>query len=259
METKYLLHSLDRIKDVLKERRLSIFLDYDGTITPLAGAPEDTVTTLSTANLLKKLATLFPLSIVSGRRLFDLMDVVGIKGITYAGNHGFEIWHEDFTAVFDTGKRAVKELRLLKEKFSRISLEYPGTDVEDKGLTVTVHYRPLDIKKIRPFREAIRVAAEDQVSSGIIRLRNSKMAIEVQPNVDWDKGRAVLWIMERKGFRGTYPIYLGDDQTDKDGCRAVKGIGLSAFVGGILKEADYYLKNQGEVRLFLEWLIDIKS
>lgn len=248
---RHLLKNLEEIKKILKGRRPSLFLDYDGTLIPPGGGPEDSGRATA---LLEKLSKKYPVAIVSGRRLSNLVKDVGVAGVASAGNHGFEVFHEDFSMVFDTGKKAKARLGILKKKFEEISARYPWSQVEDKGLAITVHYGWMDSTKIPALRADIKEAAREAVNAGAVRLRNSKMAVEVQPNADWDKGSAVLWMLERPFFRDTLPIYIGDDLSDRYACKALKGSGLTVYVGCIVEEACFYLKEQAEVLAFLDFL-----
>ena len=93
------------------------------------------------------------------------------------------------------------------------------------------------------------------VDSKKIRLSLGKKVLEVRPNLDWHKGKAVLTLL--KGVKKALPVYLGDDVTDMDAFRAIKGKGISIFVGGMKKNitADYFLKDTCEVASFIKKLI----
>lgn len=250
---RHLLKNLEEIRKGLAGRRPSLFLDYDGTLIPPGGGPEDSERATA---ILEKLSKKYPVAVVSGRRLSNLVKDVGVRGIASAGNHGFEIFHEDFSMVFDAGQEAREWLGILKGRFLAVASKYPWSQVEDKGLSITVHYGWMDKTKIPSLRADIKEASREAVDTGAIRLRNSKMALEVQPNADWDKGRAVLWILERPLFRDTLPIYIGDDQSDRYACKALKGRGVTVYVGGVVEEAAFYLKNQAEVIAFLDLLAE---
>ncbi len=250
---RHLLKNLEEIRKLLAGRRPSFFLDYDGTLIPPGAGPEDSERATA---LLAKLSKKYPVAVVSGRKLSNLVRDVGVEGVASAGNHGFEISHEDFSMVFDAGQEARAWLGVLKERFDAIASNYPWSQVEDKGLAITVHYGWMDKTKIPALRSDIKDAAREAVARGVIRLRNSKMALEVQPNADWDKGKAVLWMLERPFFKDTTPIYMGDDQTDRYACKALKGRSITVYVGGVVEEAAFYLKKQAEVISFLDLIAE---
>lgn len=252
--SKYLLKNLDRLKEAIAARRVSLFLDYDGTITPIVARPEKAQLTYQMKEILKTLVRSYPTAVVSGRALADVKKRVGLNGLAYAGNHGAEIWAEDFTMVFDTGTAYKKELKRLDGILRELIDAHPGVILENKGHSITLHYRLLDARSQRIITERYEQAVREPVERGIVRLAKSKKAFEIRPAVEWNKGSAVEWLLDRKPFAGTYPIYIGDDETDKDGFRAVAGRGASVYVGGDIDEADYYLVAQTEVRTLLKWL-----
>jgi trehalose 6-phosphate phosphatase len=85
-----------------------------------------------------------------------------------------------------------------------------------------------------------------------------KKVLEVCPPVNWDKGKAVLWLLHNMSFSENtpvLPIYIGDDITDEDAFKLLKGSGLTVFVGKPKKSnAEYYIKDTNEVLSFLSWL-----
>ena len=88
-----------------------------------------------------------------------------------------------------------------------------------------------------------------------------KKLLEIKPNVDWDKGKALLWILEKLGLQDKekyIPLYIGDDVTDEDAFRVLKDTGLGILVGahGERTNAKYKLKNVYQVRIFLDKLIN---
>jgi len=252
--TKHLLKNLDRVSKLFGTRTVSLFLDYDGTLTPIVARPEDARMTFEMKTLLKTLSTMFPAAIVSGRELKDVESMIGIKDLVYAGNHGMEIKGPRFTMVFDPGVTITDEMRRANDEFAGLAAGFRGVSLENKGLTLTVHYRLLDKRDHDTFIERFDELAASFVASGLVRVAKSKKAFELRPNISWHKGRGVEWILDRQCFSGTLPVYIGDDETDKDGFRAVKDRGISVFVGGEIDEADYYLNAQDEVKVFLKWL-----
>jgi trehalose-phosphatase len=136
--------------------------------------------------------------------------------------------------------------------------EIRGARLERKRFAIALHYRQLE----RP-EEAGRVEQlVDEVVAALpaLRKKGGKKIFELQPDVDWDKGRAVLWLAEHLGLDGddVVIIYVGDDLTDEDAFRALRrrgaGIGIRVAPPGPATEADYYLRDCGEVREFLERL-----
>lgn len=251
---KYLLEHLDTWDEIIRGNRISLFLDYDGTLTPIADTPEKVRPPYSVRRSLKRLKRYYPVAIISGRSLNDLKKRVGLKGIVYAGNHGLEIWSEDFSLEIKGAVRFKKMLGKIAGRLEDCLRNIEGIIIEDKGLTASVHYRLVDKKDIKDVFEAVKAALSPYLKQKVFVLSKGKKVLEIRPAILWDKGRAVEWTVRQKLFKGRLPIYIGDDRTDQDAFRALKGKGLSVAVGHGLKGADYFLKSQREVWTFLEWL-----
>ena len=251
---KHLLKNLDALAEDFEGRNLSFFLDYDGTLTPIVSRPERALLSYKMKEALRGVMRRYPVAIISGRAMGDLKEKVVGKAAVYAANHGMEISSENFTFVCDIGAEAAGELKSFTGEARALSKKYKGVIVEDKGATLSVHYRLLDARKVKEFLRAAKQAAAPLVKSGLVRLSEGKKVLEMRPSVSWDKGEAVKWILDRAPFISTYPIYIGDDETDFDAFRALKGRGVSVYVGGACKESDYYLKSPDEVVRFFVWL-----
>lgn len=250
---KYLFRHWDKIKGRLKGKGLFLFLDYDGTLTPIVKTPKDAVIPVKNRTLLDRLRDKpnLRLAIISGRALSDVVKRVGIRGIIYAGNHGLEIQGPGirFTAPMTNSiKKAVRDLNeKLKAEYSR----FKGVFVEDKGLTVSVHYRLADTKDFNRISSIFNKNTAPYIESGRIRIGTGKKVFEIKPNIKWDKGDVVSWFIST--HKDTVPIYLGDDITDDDAFKVLKRKGLTVFVGKPRRlNAEYYLKNTREVTGFLK-------
>ena len=130
-----------------------------------------------------------------------------------------------------------------------------GAIVEDKGFSLSVHYRLADPARIPELERAVDAALADQPR---LRKHHGKMVFEVRPRIEWDKGRAVLWLLEALGLDhpGIFPLYLGDDVTDEDAFRALRGRGVGILVADTPGEscAEFTLRDTSEVRQFLDRL-----
>jgi len=242
-------------RQIKKSPHTFLFFDYDGTLTPIVSRPEKAKCPHTIKFLIKRLQEdpRFTIAVISGRSLKDVKKMVGIKGITYAGNHGLQIEKPSGRVLrpkgVSTGYPLKKIKRSLKKKLNHIK----GAWIEDKGLTLSVHFRLVDKKKITSLKKIFRNTVAAYVLSKKIRVSSGKMVLEVRPGVEWDKGKAVLELL---GSKKGLTLYLGDDVTDMDVFRAIKGKGISIFVGSPRSGigADYSLKNPKEVELFLKKL-----
>lgn len=250
----YLLRHLEKASSLLSEGRLSLFLDYDGTLTGITGRPEEALLSGRTLDCLEALSKAYPLAVVSGRSLSDLKARVGMDSIVYAGNHGLEISSPHFSMTYDIGRPQREAFGRLRGALMGMEERFKGVLVEDKALTITVHYRLLAPELFPDFREALEKACVPELKDGHVRLTRSRKAFELRANVRWDKGKTLLWLMGRPLFKGTTPLYMGDDYTDMDAYRSVGLEGVSVNVGRPVDEAEYFLNSQKEVEPFLKWL-----
>jgi trehalose-phosphatase len=244
--------ALDHLPEIVpqaRDRRLAIFLDYDGTLTPIVSRPDQATLSISTREVLRELADLVPVAILSGRDLEDVRRLVDIDGIVYAGSHGFDIAGPrglrkqvatEFLSVIDLAEKE------LKEKLAGI----PGALVERKRFSIAAHYRNVAGSDVSKVEQALNRVAADH---GELRRIDNKKVYELQPNIDWNKGKAVLWLLQALELDGVFPIYIGDDLTDEDVFRALKerGAGIVVNKQPRATAARYALKDPVEVERFL--------
>jgi trehalose-phosphatase len=242
------------------ERRLgplkaAFFLDYDGTLAPIAPRPELAVLPEAARALLRRLAARSPVAVLSGRGREDVAALVGLADLTYAGSHGFDIAgpgigrerREIGDGIPEAVDSAAAELRAALSGL-------PGVLVEPKRFALAVHFRLADPADLPRIESAVDAAARRFPK---LRKTGGKKIFELRPALDWDKGKALLWLLERfqEGAPGPlFPIFLGDDETDEDAFRAVRGRGLGILVAAEPREtaAEYSLAGPGEVLEFLE-------
>ena len=261
---KHLFDVWGKVAHRLKSADHVLFLsDYDGTLTPIVDEPESAILFRETRKLLRKLAKnrRYTVGIVSGRALPDLKNKVGLEGIIYAGNHGLEI--EGFGSSFL--EPIAEEMRPFLQMLNRVLLAtlrgIKGVFVEDKGLTLSVHYRMVDGAEETKVDDAFKKVTDPLSVTGRIRVTQGKKVYEIRPPVAWDKGKAIAWLIakfrESSGKGGVLPIYMGDDLTDEDGFEVIeKNNGISIFVGGENSQsiARYFLESPEEVTEFLKML-----
>lgn len=263
----YLFPEWNNLKEALKSAFVYLFLDFDGTLTPLAETPGKVVFPEEAKELIYALSQepLCKIAIISGRVLEDLKDRVGLKGIVYVGNHGFEIEGPKikFKSVVPNGYKEV--LKKIKQELDEKLLSVKGTLVEDKGYTLTLHYRLVDKRDAPAVEKIFRDVTAAPLAGNKIKITSGKEVFEIRPPMEWDKGKAVLWLLARQKFavgkRTVIPIYIGDDITDEDAFRALKEKRLTVFVGEskAASYAEYYLKDVQDVMKFLREILNIKK
>jgi trehalose-phosphatase len=194
---------------------------------------------------------------MSGRDLADVRRLVGVPGIVYAGSHGFDVIEPDGTA-HRWGTEYLPDLDRAGSELATGLARFPGARVERKAFAIAVHYRqarPGDVPSIEEVVGAVAAAHPR------LRRTSGKKVFELRPNVDWDKGRALEWLLETLALVGSdvVPIYLGDDETDEDAFSAIGDQGLGLVVRGEGDDrstrARFSLRDTEETRAFLELLL----
>lgn len=264
-------HGLARVRAALSAHPNGLFTDVDGTISPIAPSPETATLLPGIADLLEQARARFEVvAAVSGRSALDAARLVGMRDITYIGNHGLErlIPQEDGQLALDIVPEAqpyAAEIgAVLDDIEEALGPRMPGLLVERKGVTGSIHVR----------RTADPIAAEQAIMRELarsdvaprLRVTRGKMVVEVRPPIAIDKGAAVTALIKERGLRGA--LYLGDDRTDIDAFRAVRRLTESGLSAGaaiavlhpesppeLAEEADIALQSIESVPEFLRWLL----
>ena len=254
------LERADEIRTLLSGRRVAVFLDYDGTLTPIVERPEDALLPAETRAAIERLAALAPVAIVSGRALADVRRLIGIEGITYAGSHGFDVVLPDGSA-HQRGTEFLPALEAAERDLRARLASVPGAQIEAKTFAIAVHVRRVREELVPDVEAAV---AEVAAADPRLRRTGGKKVFEIRPAVAWDKGKALLWLLDVLELGpGVLPVYVGDDETDEDAFRAVRDRGLGVVVRGEGDDrptlARYTLRDTEEARAFVELLIDALS
>jgi trehalose-phosphatase len=223
------LERVDEIRTFLSGRHLAVFLDYDGTLTPIVERPEDALLPDGTRNAIERLAALVPVAILSGRDLADVRNLVGADRIAYGGSHGFDLALPDGSAQ-QRATEFLPDLEAATEQLAERLKAFSAARIEQKAFGIAVHVRQVSDDLV-PSVEAV----VDDVAAAHPRLRRmgGKKVVELRPNVEWDKGRALQWLLEKLRLGSdALPMYIGDDETDEDAFRVVRERGLSIVVCG---------------------------
>ncbi len=249
----YLFDQLVSLKLQLKNR-VMLFLDYDGTLTPIVETPDKARLSKGAKNLLIALSKTpkFQLTIISGRGLADVEQLVGVKNITYVGNHGFEIKGPgmDYQGTVNPAYKVLVDF-LKKEIALRFSA-LPAVFIEDKGMSICVHYRRVNSDQAAIVEYILYQMTQVYMMRKELALIWGKRVCEIKPPHDWNKGKAVQWVLERQH---SFPVYIGDDTTDEDAFIALKDHGITVYVGNEdYSHAKYYVKDPDDVIRFLRFL-----
>ena len=236
-----------------------MLLDFDGVLSDFAPTPDEALMSESLRRNLKSCAKRIPTAIISGRALADIKKKVGLKNVSYSGNHGLEWQFGDKRFSAPQSPAVAAAVAEFKKILPAIFRRYPGTFLENKRLTLAVHYRKLTPPRIFSFvREIMRVVRPLALSGGLF-IEHNKKTIELRPKNSWNKGTVSLFLFKKlAGKKRSLPIYIGDSLTDEDAFLALKNIGLTIRVGKNIKSvAMYYLRSRSEVDEFISRLSSI--
>jgi trehalose 6-phosphate phosphatase len=249
-------HLFDRIRKIVERLRLAerifLFLDYDGTLTPIVSQPEEAYLSREMKRLLGNLKRnpKILMAIVSGRSLRDIQSRIGLKGIYYVGNHGLEVFVPKQGPKRSVSSKTFQELREMRDRLNSQLRDVKGAVLEDKGCVLAVHYRNVDPRCVPPV--LMEIKKEIKRSEAPFALAFEKYVFEIRPQSPVNKGMAILELLSQAGQDGLLPLYMGDDQTDEDAFRALRRHGIAVLVGfPRLSCARYYVRDPSEVFQFL--------
>jgi len=253
----------DRLVRDLAGRRPAVFLDYDGTLTPIVDRPEDAIISQSMREAVRGLARRSPVCVVSGRDRRVVQELMGVDDLIVAGSHGFDIWSPRGGEIErDEGEGFASLLHEVEERLREEVGGIEGVLIEPKKSSVAAHYR-----LVTPDKQPTVGRVVDEILAehpDELKVTPGKMVYEIQPNINWDKGKAVLYLLGTLGLDrdGIVPMYLGDDITDEHAFQALATRGIGIFVGraddpevtGRTTAAHYVLRDVPEVERFLDTL-----
>ena len=223
-----------------------VAFDFDGTLAPLVPDPAHATMRRRTHDLLRELARLCRVVVISGRARADAAEKLrGIGVVEVLGNHGIEPWH----AAHWQFAEVRRWLPLLEERASSL----PGVTIEDKNFSVAIHYRRSPEK--RRARAAILKTA---ATLGEVRAVGGKQVVNLLPSGAPHKGTALERERDRAGCDRA--IYVGDDETDEDVFALDQPERLLTVRVGSKRgsAAAYCIPGQRAIDEFLRLLIDLR-
>ncbi|KAL8141466.1 hypothetical protein V2J09_014498 [Rumex salicifolius] len=273
------LASFEQIAEFAKGKKLALFLDYDGTLSPIVDNPESAFMTDDMRSAVRDVAKCFPTAIISGRSRDKVYEFIGLNELYYAGSHGMDIMSPSKHGVsdghFDCIKSTDKQgkegilfqpasdvLPLIEEVLTSLikaTKDIKGATVENNKFCLSVHYRNVDEKDWKTVWDLVT-----DILKGYPRLRLTygRKVLEVRPIIDWNKGKAVEFLLDTLGLADrddVLPVYVGDDRTDEDAFKVLRegNRGYGILVSSIPKESNafYSLKDPMEVMEFLKALV----
>jgi trehalose 6-phosphate phosphatase len=236
---------------IAQASRVFLFLDFDGTLAPIAPTPSLAAMPEGLRGVLESLCARRDVvaTVISGRALDDLIGKVGLP-VIYAGNHGLEIRGMGLEYAVPIPAKATHQLRDCREGL-RVRLEpIRGVWIEDKQRTIAVHFRQVARFQVPAVEDLVR-ATIMQYSE--LRMRGGKEVLEIRPNIAWNKGYAARWILRQMRGNETGAICLGDDSTDEDMFRELQS-GITIAIGDRSHSSAQYWLTETDVPRFFSLL-----
>ncbi|KAL3645212.1 hypothetical protein CASFOL_010392 [Castilleja foliolosa] len=274
------LGSFEQIASNAKGKRIALFLDYDGTLSPIVDNPDHAFMSNAMRAAVSNVAKYFPTAIISGRSRDKVYEFVGLTELYYAGSHGMDIMgpvrspssSSDYKNCIKSTDKQGKEVNLFQpaseflpmidevyRSLVEVTKGIAGTKVENNKFCVSVHYRNVDEKSWSLIGQSV----EDILKRySRLRLTHGRKVLEVRPVLNWHKGKAVEFLLESLGLMNcddVLPIYVGDDRTDEDAFKVLRegNRGYGIIVSSVPKESNafYSLRDTSEVMDFLKTLV----
>jgi trehalose-phosphatase len=254
------------LADRLRGRPFVLFLDVDGTLSPIAPRPEYAIVSEGTRRVLRELVALenTHVAAISGRSAEDARRVVCVDGIWIIGNHGIELAAPgEGVSVRGDVERYAASLARARAACEEIARDREGVIVEDKRWTLSVHYR-LAHPGIVP---ALALAVSAVATEHGLRVTQGKEVLELRPPIEIDKGTAALELAGRLGALavGASILCAGDDRTDEDAFGALRGAQTGAVTirvgsGSVTSEtaAEFCVNDSDEMRSVLEAVVALR-
>ncbi|XAR71809.1 Trehalose-phosphatase [Bertholletia excelsa] len=268
----------EQITDYAGGKNVALFLDYDGTLSPIVDNPDRAFMSNAMRSAVRNVAQFCPTAIISGRSRDKVYEFIGLTELYYAGSHGMDIIspvqpifydHPNYVRSIDKQGEEVymfqpasEFLPMINEVFRSlvaITKEIGGVTVEHNKFCVSVHYRNVDEMCWTTVAQCVQEILKEYPR---LRLTHGRKVLEVRPVLDWDKGKAIKFLLESLGLSNrddVLPIYIGDDTTDEDAFKVLneENRGCGILVSSVPKEsnASYSLRNPSEVMQFLKLLV----
>nr|CAB3480893.1 unnamed protein product [Digitaria exilis] len=266
------LSKFDQVVAASKGKQIVVFLDYDGTLSPIVDDPDAAYMSDTMRRAVRSVGKHFPTAIVSGRCRDKVFEFVKLAELYYAGSHGMDIKGpakasrhtkaaKSKGVLFQPASQFLPMIEQVHDSLVEMTKAIPGAKVENNKFCVSVHFRCVD-EKVRwsELAEMVKSVLKEYPK---LKLTQGRMVFEVRPTIKWDKGKALEFLLESLGFADcadVLPVYIGDDRTDEDAFKVLRrrGQGVGILVSKHPKDtsASYSLQEPAEVMEFLLRLVE---
>ncbi|KAJ6340592.1 hypothetical protein OIU77_008369 [Salix suchowensis] len=271
------LTSFDKMMKDAKGKKIVVFLDYDGTLSPIVNHPDRAFMSDEMRAAVKEVAKYFPTAIISGRSRDKVKGFVQLNNIYYAGSHGMDIMapprpvrssdgnyltvsldRKGNDVVFQPAQKFLPAIQKISKELQEAIMKISGARVENNRFCVSVHFRQVREEDYGTLEEKVKSILKHYPD---FRLDWGKKVMEIRPSIEWDKGNALEYLLDTLGLGNctdVLPVYIGDDRTDEDAFKVIqkRGQGYPIVVTSIPKDtkASYSLYDPLEVLTFLSRL-----
>jgi trehalose 6-phosphate phosphatase len=257
----FLFDHITRInKKIQKTDALFLFLDFDGTLVPFRDRPSQVKTPETVKKVLRQLlkCPAVKVIIITGRALADIKTLLNLRGVSFIALHGLEMESSDGSQFrWAQAERARSTLETIKERMRRELKREKGAFLEDKELSMVLHYRLLPAHRVSLVRKKFMTIVHDTDTERLLEIISGAKVMEARPQ-GWNKGKALeAFLAKYNKGNSTLVVYIGDDATDEDAFRSLGKRGVTIHVRNTSRRttrARYWVKDPTEVYRFLRLL-----
>lgn len=241
--------------------RAWLFLDYDGTLAEFAPTPDHVLPDEEVIDLLERLTDhpVIRVSVISGRRLSHVRELIPVEGILLAGTYGAEIATQEGRLIHQVEHGAIRPiLEELKPLWQELIAGREGFFLEDKGWALALHAKDAEAVASEQVLAEARHLAEERASEDLFRMLGGHRFLEIGPKLA-NKGRTVSYLLEQYELPGALLIYIGDDDKDEEAFDVIQsrgGICIKVATMPVETRADYLLDSPRAVRDWLWTVVD---
>ncbi|KAI7987073.1 putative trehalose-phosphate phosphatase G [Camellia lanceoleosa] len=263
--------SFEKIINHARNKKIVMFLDYDGTLSPIVDDPDRAFMSDEMRSTVRNVSTYFPTAIISGRSRDKVYELVGLAELYYAGSHGMDIMCPVRETVFADPSNSIKSTG---KHGKELNLFQPAREFLPMIDEVTLVENTKDIKGTKVENHKFCASSWSTIAQRVhnilkdyprLRLTHGRKVLEVRPVINWNKGKAVEFLLDSLGLSNgedVLPIYIGDDKTDEDAFKVLRegNRGYGILVSSVPKETKaFFFRDTSEVKQFLKCLVRWKE